>query len=123
MLTGIMGYFNYWVIIVLILVGLYGVIAKPNLLKKVMALNIITVATIAFFLNIAQKTGATAPILVGGAKTGDPVLYVNPLPHALMLTAIVVGVAVTGVGLAMLARIYRCYGSLEEPEVLKEMRR
>lgn len=120
MLENIAGYINYWLIGVLLLVGLYGLAVKGNLMKKVMALNIVQVAIIAFFINLGQKAGSTVPILLPGVEEVGG--YANPLPHTLMLTAIVVGLATTGVGLALLARIYRRYGSLEESEVLRGMR-
>lgn len=115
------GYLNYWLVAILLLISLYGIIAKENLLKKLMAMNVMQVSIIAFFLNLAQKTGATPPILLPGKVAASN--YANPLPHTLMLTAIVVGLGTTGVGLALLFRIYRRYGSLEEPEVLRRMRR
>ncbi|MDN5347300.1 MAG: multicomponent Na+:H+ antiporter subunit [Clostridia bacterium] len=122
MLTAVAGYINFWLIAILLLVGVYGIIATENLLKKLMALNVISVAIILFYLNLGQKAGSTVPILLPGAEVGVVNAYANPLPHTLMLTAIVVGVATTGVGLAMLYKIYHRYGSLEEPDVLKEMR-
>lgn len=114
---------NYWLIALLFLVGIYGIMTRENLLKKLMAVNVLSVAVIAFFLNLAQKTGATPPILLPGAERVQAGDYINPLPHTLMLTAIVVGLATTGVGLALLLRIYRHFGSLEEPEVIRMMRR
>ncbi len=117
------GYINFWLIAILLLVGFYGIIATENLLKKLMALNVISVAIILFYLNLGQKAGGTVPILPPGVEAGVTEAYANPLPHTLMLTAIVVGVATTGVGLAMLRKIYKRYGSLEEPVVLKEMRK
>ncbi|MGI6551738.1 MAG: cation:proton antiporter subunit C [Bacillota bacterium] len=121
MLTAATGHLNYIFITILLLVGFYGLIATENLLKKLMALNVVSVAIILFYLNLGQKLDSNIPVLVG-EKLGTVSAYANPLPHTLMLTAIVVGVATTGVGLAMLYRIYHRYGSLEEPEVLKEMR-
>ena len=121
MLTAATGHLNYIMITVLLLVGFYGMIATQNLLKKLMALNVVSVAIILFYLNLGQKLDSNIPVLFG-EKLGTVSAYANPLPHTLMLTAIVVGVATTGVGLAMLYRIYNRYGSLEEPEVLKEMR-
>ncbi len=121
MLTAATGHINYIMITVLLLVGFYGMIATQNLLKKLMALNVVSVAIILFYLNLGQKLDSNIPVLFG-EKLGTVSAYANPLPHTLMLTAIVVGVATTGVGLAMLYRIYNRYGSLEEPEVLKEMR-
>ncbi|NLW07739.1 MAG: cation:proton antiporter subunit C [Clostridia bacterium] len=121
MLTTATGYVNYWLISILMLVGFYGIIATENLLKKLMALNVISVAIIIFYLNLGQKAGSNVPVLFG-EELGTVAAYANPLPHTLMLTAIVVGVATTGVGLALLYRIYNRYGTLEETDVLKEMR-
>lgn len=115
------GYLNYWLSAVLLLIGLYGMLGRRNLVKKLMAMNILQVAVILFFIALAEKTGATAPIEVKGLH--DVSAYVNPLPHALMLTAIVVGVSTTGVALALLIRIHRHFGTLEEPEILERMRR
>ena len=80
-------------------------------------------AIIVFFISLAVKTGGTAPIERPGVGDGLSTVatYINPLPHALMLTAIVVGVSTTGVALALLIRIYRHYGTLEEPEILERM--
>lgn len=113
------GYVNYWLIGLLLLVGLYGLSAANNLMRKLMAMNIVQVAIIAFFLNLGQKVGSTVPILIPNEANIDA--YANPLPHTLMLTAIVVGLATTGVGLALLTNIYRRYGSLEEDQVLRGM--
>ncbi|HBT47137.1 MAG TPA: hypothetical protein DEA73_04530 [Peptococcaceae bacterium] len=121
-MDAIAGHLNYWLIAVLFVVGVYGLAFQDNLLKKLMALNVISVSTIAFFLNLGQKVGAKAPILPGGVKGGEAAAYANPLPHTLMLTAIVVGVATTGVGLAMIYRIFKHYHTLEESEILKGMR-
>lgn len=118
----LLGYLNWWLIGILFLIGLYGVISKDNLLKKVMGLNVMQVAVILFFLNIGQKSGTTLAVLKAGEKYGKVATYVNPLPHALMLTAIVVALAVTGLALALLMKVYRSYGTLEEPELLRRMR-
>lgn len=116
------GYYNYWVIDVLFLLGLYGMLVKPNLVKKLISMNVMQVAVILFFLSLGQKHGATPPILLH-AHSGVPVVdeYANPLPHALMLTAVVVSLSTTGVALALLIRIKRRYASLEEPEILRSM--
>jgi multicomponent Na+:H+ antiporter subunit C len=82
-------------------------------------MNILQVAVIMFFIALADKTGGTAPIEEAGLH--QVAAYINPLPHALMLTAIVVGVSTTGVALALLICIYRYYGTLQEPELLERM--
>lgn len=115
------GYGNWWLIGILLLIGLWGIVAQHNLLKKVMALNVMQVAVILYYLNAAQKSGTTLGVLWAGEKVGDVAAYVNPLPHALMLTAIVVALAITGVALALLLKVYRAYGTLEEPEVFRRM--
>ena len=108
------GLWNYWVIVVLMMTGLYTVIARENLVKKVMGLNIFQVSVILFYVSLGKVRGGTAPILIEDASD---VLYSNPLPHVLMLTAIVVGVALTAVGLGLAARIHAAYGSSEEDEL------
>ncbi len=113
------GALNYWLAAILLLIGLHGMLMRSNLIKKLMAMNIMQVAVIMFFISLAMKTGGTAPIELPGVT--DASAYINPLPHALMLTAIVVGVSTTGVALALLVRIYRYYGTLEEPEILERM--
>lgn len=112
-------YFIYWLIIILFMVGPFGMIYKKNLVKKLMAMNVMQVAVIIFFLVLGQKTGGTIPIEVHGLTGIDN--YINPLPHALMLTAIVVSLATTGVALALLMLIQRNYGTLEEDEMLRRM--
>jgi multicomponent Na+:H+ antiporter subunit C len=114
------GHINYWAIIALFLLGLYGILASTNLMRKLMAMNILQVAVIYFFIALAVKVPGTIPIL--RATHDETTVYANPLPHALMLTAIVVGVATTGVALALLIRIRRRFGSLDEDEVLQRMK-
>lgn len=115
--------YNYWGALALLLIGLYGMIAKRNLLKKVIGMSIFQSAIILFYISIGEKKGATIPILehtAGDAAHAaiDPAAYANPLPHVLMLTAIVVGVSTLGVALAILQRIHREHGSIEEDEIL-----
>jgi multicomponent Na+:H+ antiporter subunit C len=120
MFNMLLGHMNYGLAALLLLIGLHGMLMRPNLVRKLMAMNILQVAVIMFFIALADKTGATAPIEVDGLHEAAD--YINPLPHALMLTAIVVGVSTTGVALALLIRIYRHFGTLEEPELLERMR-
>jgi multicomponent Na+:H+ antiporter subunit C len=117
--VNILGLWNYWIVIALMMIGLYILIARENLVKKVMGLNIFQVSVIMFWVSIAKVRGGTAPIVPEG---GGDVIYSNPLPHVLMLTAIVVGVATTGLGLALIVRIHEAYGSIEEDQV-REMDR
>ncbi|RMH21100.1 MAG: Na+/H+ antiporter subunit C [Acidobacteria bacterium] len=116
MSASILGLWNYWAVIVLMMTGLYIVTARDNLVKKVMGLNIFQVSVIMFYVSMAKVRGGTAPILVEGEET---VLYSNPLPHVLMLTAIVVGVATTALALALVVRIQEAYGTVEEDELVR----
>ena len=112
----------------LLLIGLYGMLARPHLLRKLMAMNILQVAVIVFFIALAAKSNGTVPIIsddADGDADGAAVVaadYANPLPHALMLTAIVVSVSTTGVALALLIRIRRRYGTLNETALLDKLR-
>ena len=126
--------FNYCVYVVLLLIGLYAMIAKNNLVKKLIGMSIFQTAIILFYVSVGVKEGATIPIYTaehdphaeGKSHHHDPQAltdeetlgYANPIPHVLMLTAIVVGVATLGVALALVQRIYRAYGTIEEDEVL-----
>jgi len=119
--------YNYWIYITLMMIGLYGMIAKNNLVKKIVGMNIFQTAIILFYVSIGVKKGGTIPILEHGHNGhGHHVVhavdYVNPLPHVLMLTAIVVGVATLGVALALAIRIYNKYNTLEEDEILAQIR-
>ena len=114
--------FPYWAIAVLLAIGLYGTMAKRSLVKKLIGLNIFQSAIILFFIAGSLKTGATVPILRHGEEA-DASAYLNPLPHVLMLTAIVVSVAVTGVALPFLVGIHREFGDADEETVLDELGR
>ena len=105
-------HYNYWVVIALIMLGLYVVMANPNLVKKVIGLNIFQTAVFILYISIGELEGGTAPILSDAFS-----LYTNPLPHVLILTAIVVGVATTALALALAVRIYRAYETVEEDEI------
>src|SRR5699024_5260248 len=107
----------YILTLILFFLGIYGMIMCRNYMKKLMSMNIMQVAVIFFFLCLGQKDGGTLPILQTGLTNPD--LYVNPLPHALMLTAIVVSLGTTGVAIALLLRIRENYGSVEEEEILR----
>ena len=113
-MSDLLGLWHYWAIIVLMMTGLYTIIARENLVKKVMGLNIFQVSIILFYVAIAKVRGGTAPILLEGAPD---TVYSNPLPHVLMLTAIVVGISITALGLALVVRIQRAYGTSEEDEL------
>lgn len=117
--------YNYWIYITLMMIGLYGIIAKNNLVKKIVGMNIFQTAIILFYVSIGVKKGASIPIIEHGHGAHHVVHaadYVNPLPHVLMLTAIVVGVATLGVALALAIRVYNEYNTLEEDEILAQIR-
>lgn len=107
----------YTLVMILFFLGIYGMVLSKNYMKKLMAMNVMQVAVIFFYLCLAQKDGAMIPIQNG--VTTDPNMYINPLPHGLMLTAIVVSLGTTGVAIALLMRIKEIYGSVEEVEVLR----
>jgi len=102
----------YLFVMVLLAIGLYGVLAKTDLVKKVIGLTIFSTAIYLFFIEGSLQEGGTAPVI--DERGTDPALYVDPLPHLLILTAIVVGVGVVGVALALLVRLYRTHGTLDE---------
>lgn len=106
-----LGHFNYWVVIFLMMVGFYGVIARGNIIKTLMGLTIFQTSVFILFISMGKITGGATPIIRKGV---EDVVYSNPLPHVLILTAIVVGVATTAVGLALTVRIQEAFGSIEE---------
>lgn len=160
--TTLHDYFNYWVYVILMMIGLWAVIAKNNFIKKLIGLSIFQTAIILFYVSIGVKDGAAIPILHphapaahvvandaphgkdehkadgsaahkehGDHKEQDhhaeahavnPDLIANPLPHVLMLTAIVVGVATLGVALALSQRVFKEFGTLEENELLEQLK-
>lgn len=107
-------HWNYLAVIVLMMVGLYIAISRGNLVKKIMGINIFQVSVILLYVSMGKISGGTAPILIEGE---GEIIYSNPLPHVLMLTAIVVGVASTALGLALVVRIKEAYGTVEEDEI------
>ena len=125
LLSIVIAKFNYWACIVLMMIGLYAMIAKKNLVKKIIGMNILQTAVILFFISIGAKRDATIPIIVHGHASESHVAhaaeYINPLPHVLMLTAIVVAVATLGVALALAIKIYQQYQTLEEDEILSRL--
>lgn len=108
-------YYNYLVVVLLMVLGLYIVMAQANLVKKLIGLNIFQSSVFIFYISTAKVSGGTAPIVVEGAK-----LYSNPLPQVLILTAIVVGIATMSLALALVLRIKRAYGSVEEDVILEQ---
>ncbi len=107
-----LGLYNYWIVIVLMMTGFYVVVSSGNLVKKIVGLNVFQTSVFLLYISIGKIEGGTAPILIEG-----PVLYSNPLPHVLILTAIVVGVATTALGLALIVRIKEAYGTVEEDDI------
>jgi multicomponent Na+:H+ antiporter subunit C len=114
MLDLVLGHYNYWVVIVLMMSGLYILVSRGNLVKKIVGLNVFQVSVFLMYISIGKVEGGTAPIL-----TGRPEVFSNPLPHVLILTAIVVGVATTALGLALVVRINEAYGTVEEDEIIE----
>jgi len=104
--------YNYWVVIVLMMIGLYIILAQDNLVKKVIGLNIFQTSIFIFYISVGKVKGGSAPILTEAID-----LYSNPLPHVLILTAIVVGIATTALALALIVRIKESYGTVEEQEI------
>lgn len=109
------GVFNYWASIILMMIGFYVVIAHGNLVKKIFGLNIFQVSVFLFYISMSKVDGGAAPILDDRYQT-----YSNPLPHVLILTAIVVGVATMSLGLALIVRIRDAYGTIEEEEIERQ---
>ncbi|MFT5930051.1 MAG: multicomponent Na+:H+ antiporter subunit C [Oceanospirillaceae bacterium] len=111
-MTMILGLYNYWIVIVLMMIGFYIIIAHGHLIKKIVGLNIFQTSVFIFYISLGKVDGGTAPIWQEGI-----ILYSNPLPHVLILTAIVVGIATTALGLALTVRIKEAYGSIDEDEI------
>ncbi len=105
-------HYNYWIVIFLMMVGLYIVICRDNLARKVIGLNVFQTSVFVLFISIGAVRAATAPILAAGFTE-----YANPLPHVLILTAIVVGVATTSLALALIVRINEAYGTIDEEQI------
>ena len=111
----------YFLTLLLLLLGVYGMVSCKNYMKKLICMNIMQVAVIFFYLCFAQKKGGTIPVALDTIVNADK--YVNPIPHGLMLTAIVVSLGTTGVGLALLTRIKEKYGSIEEDDIIRRENR
>ncbi len=114
----VLAHYNYWIIILLLMIGLYIVITRGNLVKKIVGLNVFQTSVFLLYITLGKVEGGTAPILTGRSEQ-----YSNPLPHVLILTAIVVGVATTALGLALVVRIREQYGTVEEDALLAAERR
>ena len=111
----------YFLTSLILLLGVYGMVSCKNYMKKLICMNIMQVAVIFFYLCFAQKKGGTIPVALDTIVNADK--YVNPIPHGLMLTAIVVSLGTTGVGLALLTRIKEKYGSIEEDDIIRRENR
>jgi len=114
----ILGHLNYWLFSVLMMTGLYIVVAKGNLVKKIVGLNIFQTSVFMLYISTGKITGGTAAIFPLDMNVDPDVIYSNPLPHVLILTAIVVGVATTALGLALIVRIQEEFGTIEEDDIL-----
>ena len=121
MRESIFGLYNYWIVIFLMMTGFYILIARGNLIKKIIGLNIFQASVFLMYVTMGKIRDGSAPILPGHADLPDPAapleLYSHPLPAVLMLTAIVVGVATTALALALVVRIHEAYGTIEEDEI------
>jgi multicomponent Na+:H+ antiporter subunit C len=106
-------HYNYWMVILLMMLGFYTIIARGNLVKKIIGLNIFQTSVFILFISMGKIPGGVAPILRDDPTT----VYSNPLPHVLILTAIVVGVATTALALALVVRINEAYGTIEEDDI------
>jgi multicomponent Na+:H+ antiporter subunit C len=118
----IVAHAHYWLTATLLLIGLYAMLAAPNLIRKLMGLNVFMTAVIVFYITLGAKAGGSPPVLPHHHAVARAAEYSNPLPHTLMLTAIVVGVAMTGVALALIIRIQQRFGTLDERELLRLLR-
>ncbi|NQV60520.1 MAG: cation:proton antiporter subunit C [Alphaproteobacteria bacterium] len=112
MLQSILDHYNYWIAIFLMMAGFYTVVARGNLIKKLVGLNIFQTSVFLLYITMGKVTNGTAPILDDRFQ-----VYSNPIPHVLILTAIVVGIATTALGLALVVRIRESYGTIEEDEL------
>ena len=114
LLTLIGGHYNYWMVIILMMIGLYITISRGNLVKKIVGLNIFQSSVFMLYISMGKVAGGTAPIITGNPDE----VYSNPLPHVLILTAIVVGISTTALALALVVRIREAFGTIEEDEIL-----
>ncbi len=131
MLDQLLSHWNYIIVVLLMMIGLFIVISSMNLVKKLIGLSLFQTSVFLFYISLGKIEGGTAPIIISGGH-GDhgghgsypshDILYSNPLPHVLILTAIVVGVATTALGLSLVLRIKASFNSIEEDEILAEKR-
>lgn len=107
-------HYNYWIVVILFVIGLYTVMSRTNLIKKMIGLSLFQISVFLFYITLGKIEGGTAPILIDRPD----VMYSNPLPHVLILTAIVVGVATTALGLALVVRIKETFDTIDEEEII-----
>jgi multicomponent Na+:H+ antiporter subunit C len=115
LLRFLVSHYNYWMVVVLMMTGLYVVVSRGNLIKKIIGLNLFQTSVFMLYISMGKILGGTAPIVTGKPHT----IYSNPLPSVLILTAIVVGVATTALALALVVRIRESYATIEEDEILR----
>lgn len=115
----ILDHMNYWLFVFLMMTGFYIVVSRGNLVKKIVGLNIFQTSVFMFYISVGKVSGGTAPIYPIDLNIDPAVIYSNPLPHVLILTAIVVGIATTALGLALVVRIREEFGTIEEEDILK----
>jgi multicomponent Na+:H+ antiporter subunit C len=123
MLDYFLGHYAYWFVFILMGIGLYGMVLKKNLVKKLIGMTIFQVSVIIFYISFASKWDATVPVLDHALDVSNIDKYINPLPHTLMLTAIVVGVATAGVAFSLVISIFKRYKTLDETVLLKRMKK
>lgn len=111
-MTSFFLHYHYWVVVFLMMTGLYVVVSSGNLVKKIVGLNVFQASVFILYISLGVVEDGAAPVLREGVE-----IYSNPLPHVLILTAIVVGVATTALGLALVVRIKEAYGSVEEDDI------
>ncbi len=112
---------NFLAFVIIFLWGFHIMVTRYNLVKKLIGMYLVQTSVIFFLVSISVKRGATVPVLTSTSEPVQAAIYANPLPHVLTLTAIVVGVATTGVGLALCGAIYRKYGSLDEEKIIERL--
>lgn len=115
-----LGHFNYFIFIILMMIGFYIVMSRSHLVLKLIGLSLFQTSIFIFYISLGKVSGGTAPVLIDTTLTGTTQAYSAPLPHVLILTAIVVGVATTAVGLALVMRIHVAYGGVLEVDLLKQ---
>jgi multicomponent Na+:H+ antiporter subunit C len=115
-------HYNYWTSVILVMIGLYTMITKKNLIKKFIGLNIVDTATFLFYISMGDVEGGISPIIVHGAgHTAEHVVYINPLPSVLILTAIVVALSTTAFALSLAIKVYEHYGTLDSDKLSERM--